>query len=115
MSVAGMGAVGAGLTALAVWQAAPGAGALDRLADQWPLVAVLVGGLYLLFRAYQGLVEKVIAALDANTRAFSENAAATRRLGDGIEAIHRRVDGLAQRVERLEEDESHHPHGRGTP
>lgn len=83
---------------------------IDKLWESAPLVAALLGGLYLIFKAYQSLVDKVIQALDANTKAFSDNAAATKQLADGVSGIHRRVDTLDQRIGRLE-----HPDQKASP
>lgn len=111
--------LGAVAVAAAIEQASVGGG-LERLTQELPLVAALMGGLWLLFKAYQSLVERVLAALDHNTAAFTENARSTsanaevtRELRQTIEAMARRLDGLDRRVSTIEHDEEQH-HRRGS-
>lgn len=104
VSESSIGVVLAVLVPVMSWQATLAEGPIEKLADQWPLLAVFCIGLYLLFRAYQSLAEKLIEALNKNTAAFTESAAASKRLAESIEKIDQRLDRLADRVDGLERE-----------
>jgi hypothetical protein len=104
---------GAGMALLALvpvastWQVQTG-GVLEKLGEQWPLIAVFFVALYLLFSAYQKLAdrisEKLIDALNKNTAAFTEQASANKRVADVVEKVDQRLDGIEYRLNNLERD-----------
>lgn len=77
---------------------------VDRMAEQWPIVAALMVGLWLVFKAYQTLVDKVIAVVSANTQAFTANTEATNKLRASVETMNERFELLARRVDAMEGD-----------
>lgn len=102
--------LGTTLTTMAAWQATIGA-PIEKLADQWPLLAVFCVALYLLFRAYQGLADrisdKLIEALNKNTAAFTEQAEASKRLVVVVEKFDRRLDTIEHRLDDLDPSRHH--------
>ena len=87
----------AGAGAVALIQSNPALGALDRLAEITPLVALLLVGLWLLFGAYRGLVDRLVQVVEANTRASAESTALMREIREGLE----RQDGCLERLESV--------------
>ena len=80
----------------AAWQALPSG--LDRLWETAPLTAALLGGLWILFGAYRGLVDRVVVAIENNT-------AASTRVVEALDRIDEKLDTLASRVTALEAHE----------
>lgn len=87
--LATIGSIGVGLTVLA--QVNPLA-AWEKLADIAPLSAVLLAGLWLLFKAYRALVERLIVVVDANTKAHTEASAASRETLEQLREIRHEMD-----------------------
>ncbi|MCC7372527.1 MAG: hypothetical protein IT306_29205 [Chloroflexi bacterium] len=92
-----------GSVAVTVLMQAPGVGAAwDRLAEVAPLTAVLLAGLWLLFKAYRALVERLIVVIDANTKAHTETAMAIRETAERIREMRSELTEHSNRIDRLE-------------
>lgn len=98
--LATIGSIGVGMTVL--MQSVTAAAAWDRLADVAPLTAVLLAGLWLLFKAYRALVERLIVVIDANTKAHTETSAAIRETAERIREMRHEITEHGARIDRLE-------------
>ena len=98
--LATLGSLGVGLTVLL--QGPTAAAAWDKLADVAPLTAILLAGLWLLFKAYRALVERLIVVIDANTKAHTETSAAIRETAERIREMRHEISEHSSRIERLE-------------
>lgn len=114
--LATLGSVGVGVAVLAE---STSAAAFDRLAEIAPLTAVLLAGLWLLFRAYRELVdrldksnretiERLVTVINANTHAHAENGVAVREVATQLREMRGELAEHGSRIDRLE-------HGRASP
>lgn len=87
-------------------QVNPAMSALDRLAEITPLVAVLLVGMWILFAAYRGLVDRLVQVVETNTKATTESTSVMRD-------ISAKLGQHEERLERLEDD--HHRGHQGGP
>lgn len=101
--LATIGSLGVGMAVLAETTVPQ---AWERLADVAPLTAILLAGLYLLFKAYRALVERLIVVIDANTQAHTETSAAIRETADRIREMRSELTEHGHRIDRLERPRS---------
>lgn len=88
-------------------QAGSASTALERLAESAPLVFVLLVGLYLLFRAYQSVTERLIDVVRQHAEATTKMTGAVERLDDNLTE---NIRTLTSRVTDLERERNgvHH-------